>query len=590
MRAPRATVLLAALALWAPACRPSAPAPRGPLAQVEAAVPAAWAHRPLGGVAVRARAGMVVTDDSIAAAVGLDVLRRGGNAVDAVVATAFALAVTYPEAGNIGGGGFLVTRLADGTVTALDFRERAPAGAARDMFVDSAGEVAETSLLGPLAAGVPGVVAGLATAHERHGSLPWRDLVLPAAAIARDGFVVNQRFHDVIVERAADLDRFDGSRALFLPGGAVPPVGSTFRNPDLARTLERVARDGRAGFYAGETADLIVAEMRRTGGLITHADLAAYRAAWRDPVLFDYRGVQVASMPPASSGGLTLALIANILEGYDMRGLGWHSPRAVHLTAEALRRAFLDRNHYLGDTDYVDVSRAQFESEEYAARVRAAIDERAAPSLELRPGLDDGPPAAEAPREELETVHIGVVDADGDAASLTTTINFLLGSKVTVAGAGFLLNDTMDDFAALPGQPNAFGLVQGENNAIEPGKRMLSAMTPTIASDSAGVLLVTGARGGPRIISAVWQVLSNVVDYGLPIDVAVRAPRVHHQHLPDSLVYEADGLPEQVLDRLRRRGHDLATGGVASAPSILRVPGGWSGLADPRTGGAALGY
>lgn len=590
MSARRAVVLLAALSLWAPACRPSAPTPRGPLAQAEASVPESWEHRPLVGTATRAPSGMVVTDDSIAAAVGVDVLRRGGNAVDAVIAAAFALAVTYPEAGNIGGGGFLVTRMADGTVTALDFRERAPAAATRDMFLDSVGEVAGTSLVGPLAAGVPGVVAGLAAAHERHGTLPWRDLVLPAATIARDGFPVNERFHDVIEERAEDLARFDGSRALFLPDGGAPPVGSTFRNPDLARTLERVARDARAGFYAGETADLIAAEMERTGGLITRADLADYRAAWREPVVFDYRGVQVASMPPASSGGLTLALIANILEGYDLRGLGWHSPRAVHLTAEALRRAFLDRNHYLGDTDYVDVAREQFESEAYAARVREAIDDRAASSLELRPGLDDGPGPVDAPSEELETVHIGVVDADGNAASLTTTVNFLLGSKVTVSGAGFLLNDTMDDFAALPGRPNAFGLVQGENNAIEPGKRMLSAMTPTIASDSVGVLLVTGARGGPRIISAVWQVLSNVVDYGLPLEVAVRAPRIHHQHLPDSLRYEPEGLRETVLDALRGRGHDLATGGVASAPSIQRLPGGWIGLADPRTGGAALGY
>ncbi|HSM37538.1 MAG TPA: gamma-glutamyltransferase [Longimicrobiales bacterium] len=586
----RRAALLATLALVAGGCRASPPTPRWPLAQMEAAVPANWQYRPLTGVASRAANGMVVTDDSTAAAVGVEVLRQGGNAVDAVIATAFALAATYPEAGNIGGGGFLVTRLADGTTTALDFREQAPAASTRDMFVDSAGEVAETSLLGPLAAGVPGVVAGLQAAHERHGSLPWATLVLPAAELARNGFAVNERFHEVIAERAEDLGSYEGSRALFLPGDSAPPVGSVFRNPDLARTFERVASEGAAGFYAGETADLIVAEMQRTGGLITHADLAAYRPAWRDPVLFDYRGVEVASMPPASSGGLTLALVANILSGYDLRSLGWHSPAALHRTAEAFRRAFADRNHYLGDTDFVDVSREQFESPAYADRWRADIGERATPSGAVRAGLGEAPAAQSPPRDEVETVHIGVVDAAGNAASLTTTINFLFGSKVTVSGAGFVLNDTMDDFAALPGQPNAFGLVQGENNAIAPGKRMLSAMTPVIASDSAGVLLVTGARGGPRIITAAWQVLSNVVDYGLPIDAAVRAPRIHHQHLPDTLVLETDGYGADVLAELRAAGHAIRAGSDGSAPSLLRVSGGWAGLADPRTGGAALGH
>lgn len=584
-------LILALPVLVLGACRPSAPTPRTILEQVEASVPAAWEHRPLQGVASRAASGMVVTDDSVAAAIGVEILRRGGNAVDAAIATAFALAVTYPEAGNIGGGGFLVTRLADGTVTTLDFRERAPAAATRDMFVDSAGEVTDASLIGPLAAGVPGAVAGLAAAHDRHGRLPWADLVLPAAEVARAGFVVNQRFHDVIDARTEELGRFDGSRALFLPDGAAPAVGSTFVNPDLARTLERIAREGPRGFYAGETADLIVAEMERAGGLITHADLASYEAAWREPVRFTYRGLDIVSMPPASSGGLTLALMANTLEGIDLRGLGWHTPEALHVTAEAMRRAFVDRNHYLGDSDFVDVAREQFESRTYAARVRATIGERATPSLDVHPGLGTEPPEQTTPREELETVHIGVVDAEGNAAALTTTINYLYGSKVTVSGAGFVLNDEMDDFTAQPGVPNGYGLVQGVNNAIAPGKRMLSAMTPTIAADSAGVLLVTGARGGPRIITATWQVLSNVADYGLPIDVAVRAPRVHHQHLPDSLRHERDGFGDRVLAELERRGHALhEVGGAGSAPSILRVPGGWTGVADPRTGGAALGY
>ena len=577
-------------ALWT-GCRPSVPAPRTVLEQVEAAVPAGWRYAPLRGTAVRAVAGMVATEDSLAAAVGVETLRRGGNAVDAAIATAFVLAVTHPQAGNIGGGGFLVTRLADGTVTALDFRERAPAAATADMFVDSAGEVTEASLIGPLSAGVPGTVAGLAAAHARHGRLPWSSLVGPAAAIARDGFAVAEQLHDGIAERVEELGRFEGSRALWLPDGAPPAVGSTFTNSDLARTLERIARDGRRGFYEGETADLIVAEMERTGGLMTHADLAGYEPAWREPVRFGYRGLDVASMPPASSGGLTLALVANVLEGFDLRALGWHTPEALHLTAEAFRRAFVDRNHYLGDTDFVDASRDQFESETYADRVRGAIGERAADSRGVHPGLASEPPAAGATLEGLETVHVGVVDADGNAAALTTTINYLYGSKVTVSGAGFLLNDEMDDFTARPGTPNGYGLVQGVNNAIEPGKRMLSAMTPTIVSDSAGALLVTGARGGPRIITAAWQVLSNVVDYGLPIDVAVRAPRIHHQHLPDELWYEPGGFTDETLERLRARGHGLDPGGdIGSAPSILRVPGGWTAAADPRGEGFALGY
>ena len=396
----------------------------------------------------------------------------------------------------------------------------------------------------------------------------------------------------VIAAEAERLARFPASAALFLPDGAPVRAGATFRNPDLAAVLRRIAERGPAGFYEGETADLIVAEMRRGGGLITRADLAAYAAQWREPVVFDYRGHQVVSMPPPSSGGITLALIANILEGYDLAALGWHSPEALHLTAEAMRRAFADRNHFLGDPDYVEIPRAMLLSDAYAARQRATISrERATASAAIVPGLGAGG-ATGRDQEGDHTTHFGVVDADGNAVALTTTVNFLYGSAVTVAGAGFVLNDEMDDFTSKPGEPNAYGLVQGVANAIEPGKRMLSAMTPTVVAGPDGrVRLVTGARGGPRIITAVWQVLSNVVDHGMDVDDAVAAPRVHHQHLPDALQYEEGGLPADVVAALRALGHEVRPrGGVGNAPSLLRRDGLWTGVPDPRSGGLAAGY
>ena len=584
-RAPRAAQLLLASAALA-ACAPThARAPEVP-SEIAARIPAEWRHPVDVAPAVGAN-GMVASDEEHATRIGVDVLRSGGNAIDAAVATAFALAVTLPSAGNIGGGGFIVVRMPDGTTEALDFREKAPAAATRDMYLDESGEATDRSLVGHLASGVPGSVSGLWEAHQRFGSKPWAELVQPAIRLAADGFVVREGLARGIAGQASRFRQFEGAAALFLPGGEPLAEGTVWKNPDLAAVLTRIAERGPAGFYEGETADLIVAEMQRGGGIITHDDLRAYRAKWRTPITFDYNGHRVISMPPPSSGGITIALMAGMLEPYRLPALGWHSPDALHLTAEAMRRAFAVRNHYLGDPDFVDVPLDRLMSAPHVAQLRSSISmERATPSADVTPGLGTD-------REGDHTTHFSVVDGQGGAVALTTTINTGYGSRVVVSGAGFLLNNEMDDFAAKPGAPNTFGLVQGEANAIEPGKRMLSSMTPTIVLDRNGApLLVTGASGGPRIISAVWQIVSNVVDHGMDANVAVRAPRVHHQHLPDQLSVESTGYSDELLQALRARGHEVRTGGgVGVGASILRRNGTWHGMADPRTSaGLALGY
>jgi gamma-glutamyltranspeptidase/glutathione hydrolase len=552
--------------------------------QTEGRVGPAWQY-PLTLASAQSEGGMVASDDSYATLVGAGVLERGGNAIDAAVATAFALAVTFPEAGNIGGGGFMVLRSADGRTAALDFRETAPRAASRNMYLDAQGNVTENSVIGHLSAGVPGAVAGLWTAHKQYGSRPWAELVQPAIELAERGVNVNLNFVTRVRGDSARLARYPSAATLMLPGGRVPQGGTTWRNPELAAVLRRIAERGPAGFYTGETAQLIVAEMKRGNGLITLEDLAAYEAKWRDPVSISYRGHTVLSMPPSSSGGITLGLALNILEGYDLRTLGWHTPEMLHVLAEAERRAFADRNHFLGDPDFVKIPRDLLLSKDYANRLRATIDPKVAtPSLNVRPGLG-------AASEGTHTTHVSVMDNKGGAVALTTTLNDLYGSHVVVSGGGFFLNDEMDDFASKPGTPNMFGLVQGEANAIAPGKRMLSAMTPTIVLDSAGKpLLVTGARGGPRIISATLQILLNVIDYGMDAGAAVSAPRIHHQHLPDTLRLEPGGFTQAQIDALRALGHNIADGSVAAAPTVLRKARLITGTADPRTGGLAEGY
>lgn len=552
--------------------------------------PAGWAF-PRGSVAsASSTGGMVATTDPVATAVGLEVLRSGGNAIDAAIATQFALAVVNPEAGNIGGGGFMVIRTTSGESAALDFREKAPLAASRDMFLDADGELTDRSVVGHLAAGVPGSVAGMWEAHRRFGSIPWSTLVEPAIRLA-DGLTVHPRLAESLSDYSSRLSRYPATSAAYLPGGRAPTVGEVFSQPDLAATLRRIASDGADGFYSGRTAELIEAEMRRGGGIITRADLAAYQAVWREPIQFSYRNHTVLTIPPPSSGGATLGELLNILEGYDLRAAGFHSTRHIHLWAEAVKRAFADRNSYLADPDFVAQPTARMISDEYAAERRASIGPRATPSAEVTPGL--GPVSGAALiREGDNTTHFSVVDRDGNAVAVTTTINSLYGNLVTVEGAGFLLNNEMDDFAARPGSPNQFGLVQGEANAIAPGKRMLSAMTPTIVLDESGQLrLVTGSPGGPAIITTVAQMISNVVDFGMDAADAAAAPRLHHQHLPDVLRYEADGLMPAVADSLRSLGYTVRPrGGYSGDTQTIGVSDGrLRGVSDPRNGGLAAG-
>ncbi len=548
-------------------------------------VPQGWPF-PLDRPAAEGAQGMVVSDQPLATEAGLAVLRDGGNAVDAAVATAFALAAVLPSAGNIGGGGFMVARVG-GQSHALDFRETAPAAASRDMYLDAKGEIGDRSVTGHLAAGVSGSVAGLWAAHQKLGSKPWASLVAPAIALADEGFTVDMYAASVIASEAGRLKQFPASAALYTPGGTPLAVGARLRNPDLARTLRRIAEGGPAGFYKGETATLIVAEMKRGNGLVTAKDLAGYEPKWRAPVVFQYRGHEIVAMPPPSSGGLTLAMIAGQLSHYDLASLGWNSAQSAHLMAETMRRAFAVRNEVIADPDHVRFDQAELLTPAFSDELRRTIStDRATKSSEVK-----GRPA---PAESRQTTHFSVTDAAGNAVALTTTINGSYGSAVTVSGAGFLLNNEMDDFAAKPGTPNMFGLVQGEANAIAPGKRMLSAMTPTIVLGAdQQPLLVTGASGGPFIITTVFQAIVNNLDHHLGASALMQAPRLHHQHLPDTLFLEEGGFAAADIAELRRLGHDVkffAPDGASIAATIERKDGRWFGQSDPRVTGLAKGY
>ena len=535
---------------------------------------------------LRAENGIVASGAMAASEAGIAIMEQGGNAVDAAIATHFALAVVHPTAGNIGGGGFMVVRMADGTTAALDFREKAPLASTPDMYLDEHGDVGRRATVGHLSVGVPGTPAGMWEAHQRFGTLPWSDLLHPAIELA-EGFETHAFLAQSLGRAQSALSAFEGSAATFLAGGAPPAQGDTFAQPDLAETLRRIAVKGPDGFYRGRTADLLVAEMKRGGGIITHEDLQQYQAVWRDPVRFDYRGYTVVSMYPPSSGGATMAEIGNILEGWDLASLGWQSSDMVHLYAEASKRAFADRNSALADPDFRTLPLERMISQEYADLRRATISrDRATPAEEVAPGLTMSDTTG-------HTTHYSVVDADGNAVAVTTTLNSGYGSKVTVSGAGFLLNNEMDNFAAKPGFPNQYGLVQGEANAIEPGKRPLSSMSPSIVLDPAGDLFfVSGTPGGPTIISTVFQTISNVIDYGMNVAQAVNAPRLHHQHLPDQIYFEADGLSAEVVSELEKLGHRVVerSGYQGDAHAIMVMPDGTlEGYSDRRRGGGVAG-
>ncbi len=515
----------------------------------------------------RGLGGMVVSAHADASDAGREILMAGGNAVDAAVATGFALAVTYPVAGNVGGGGFMVIREPDGSATTYDYRERAPAGATRDMFLDSTGAfVPNRSQRGYLASGVPGAVAGMLKAHDDHGRLSRAAVLAPAIRLARDGFVLTQRHADRFNAYRDAFKRFPSTTKYFLPADTSQRwlPDHVFRQPDLADVLQRIADQGADGFYRGETARLIAAEMERGDGLITEADLADYFAVEREPITGFYRGHRILTMPPPSSGGIAVMQLLHSVEPYPVRELGYGSSALTHLMAESMRRVYADRAEFLGDPDYADVPIAALVEADYTrARMTDFNPYRASGSGDVTHG---------APRESDQTTHYSVVDGEGQAVSVTTTLNGGYGSLVVVDGAGFFLNNEMDDFSAKPGAANMFGLLGAEANSIEPGKRMLSSMTPTIVEDPDGeLLLVTGTPGGATIITTVFQVILNVIDHQMDMQRAVDAGRIHHQWFPDELRYEPFALGPDAVDNLELRGWDVVgrRGTWGNAASIL---------------------
>ncbi len=552
-------------------------------------VPVAIAREP-----VRARHGMVASTNEVASRVGVDIMKRGGNAVDAAIAVAFALQVTHPAAGNLGGGGFMMIRLKDGRTTAIDYREMAPAAAHRDVYLDKNGNLIEGeggSLVGYRAAGVPGTVRGMELALKKYGSgkLTWAQLVEPARRLAGAGFTVTYELARSLYNNREYLSKYSETKRIYLKGGQFYKEGELFRQPELAATFARLQRFGPNEFYEGETARLIVADMKRNNGLMTMEDLHGYVAKERMPVRGNYRGHEIISMPPPSSGGAVLIEMLNILEGFDLQKTEASSSDRYHLMAEAMRRAFADRAEYMGDSDFVKVPVQGLIDKAYAATLRATIKtDRASTSAEVRAGRPAG-------YESDDTTHFTVVDAQGNAVSNTYTLNNSYGSAAMAKGTGLLLNDEMDDFAAKPGTPNMYGLIQGERNAVAPKKRPLSAMTPTIVLRKDGSLWFTvGSPGGPTIINTVFCIITNVIDYEMNIQQAIDFPRIHHQWLPDELVGEPFGLSGDTQRALTSRGHKLAKLrylGDAEGIMIEEKTGMRLGATDPRrSDGQAVGY
>jgi gamma-glutamyltranspeptidase/glutathione hydrolase len=531
--------------------------------------------------------GIVVAADSLAAAVGLDVLKSGGNAIDAAVAVGFALAVTYPEAGNLGGGGFMLIRTARGENRSIDFRETAPALATGSMFLDSAGNpVREKSLYGPLAAGVPGSVAGLLLALDRYGVRNREAVLGPALRLASRGFRVNRHLAASLDEMANVLERFPSTRRLFFKGHDPLRQGDTLVQPELAETIRQIIRGGTDGFYTGRIAHDIVRASSSNGGIISLEDLDTYHASERKPLVGSYRGYEIVTVPPPSAGGITLLEILNQLEPFDIRTIGYLQPRQVHLLASACQRAFADRIRYVGDPDFVHIPVGSLIAKDFSApRWRTWDSTKATPEEQIVPG--------EAGEEGTNTTHFCTADEQGNVVSVTTTINDLFGCGMVVDGAGFFLNDEMDDFAVKPGARNLYGLVGGRPNAIAPGKRMVSSMTPTIVLDHGRAFVALGARGGGMIPTTVSQVLMNIIDFGMPLDSAVQKPRVHFQGSPDTLYVEAGGAGKALVDSLEMMDYHVATVRSVAKAQCLMIPKdgrGFIGFPDPREGGVVLGY
>jgi gamma-glutamyltranspeptidase/glutathione hydrolase len=573
---------------------PQAPTTSGAAPAAASAAPAIVRSLPDGGdkpgVAVGTH-GAVASAETYASEAGVAVLKAGGNAVDAAITVAFALAVTHPSAGNIGGGGFMVVHFAKGQDVAIDYREIAPLAATRSMYLDASGKLTKASVIGPLAAGVPGTVAGLDLAHARFATKPWAELIAPAIALARDGHALDAS-HAEDMQKAAtqmrDLGFADSARIYVGPDGQPIPAGGIWKQPELAATLQVIATEGARAFYTGTLAGTIAKSMQSIGGLWTAADLSGYKAIAREPMRFTYLGHEVITMPPPSGGGIVMRQILFASELLEFRKYPVRSPQNFHLYVEAARRAYADRNEWLGDPEFIDIPVAGLIDPGYIQTRMANIDPaHATPSSTVSAG---------APREvSHQTTHFSVVDVAGNAVSNTYTLNTGFGAKVVLPGTGILLNDEMDDFAADPGKPNAYGLVQGERNAIAPKKRMLSSMTPTVLLKDGQLRAVLGTPGGPTITTTVVQLTRALVDYGLPLDEAVRAPRVHHQWLPDQVMVEPSVEPE-IVEGLRALGHKVETvpfGKIGHADCIEVDPktNGYRAVADvTRGGGAAVAY
>ncbi len=538
-----------------------------------------------GNAPIRAKQGLVITQSDIASEIGFQVIRDGGNAVDAAVATALAMAVTHPTAGNIGGGGFIVYRPASGDATTFDFREMAPAGSNPEMWLVNGKYDSQLHHNSHRAVGVPGTVAGLHLAWKTYGSKPWKDLVEPSVKLARDGFEMSDGLARSLERMLPTFKKYPASLAQFSKDGTPYEAGETFKQPDLARSLQRIADQGPAGFYEGETAELIEKEMKANGGLITRADLKNYQAKQRAPIKGTYRGHEIIGMPPPSSGGIAVQLMLNILEGYDLKANGAGSAQNIHLMAESMRRAFAERAQHLADPDFVKTMPVdRLISKDYAAQLRKTINPAQASK--------SSPTSFNFTTESPETTHISIVDAQRNAVSLTYTLEAGYGSKIVVPGGGFLLNNEMGDFNAGPGLTNETGLIGTEPNLAQPGKRMLSSMSPTIIAKDGKLFMVTGTPGGRTIINTVLQTILNVIDYGMNAQEAVDFGRMHHQWLPDRISYETNGFSPDTIAILKKMGHTLQPGGGQGADQVIVVnqEDGWlEGGLDrrPPDGGAA---